>query len=151
MMMNKRKVFKLYNVIFPIWMLVFFPQTWLIVIPANFIVDSLVLFISILKLKINEKKVFYKKYILRIFTFGMISDIIGSLFLFALLMLRISQTGDEFYFTIPAVVLSAFLIYMLNYYFTFQSLDRNIRLKLSIVFAIITAPYTFLIPLNWLY
>ena len=34
-----RRETRLYNVILPIWMLLLFPQVWLIVIPGNLIVD----------------------------------------------------------------------------------------------------------------
>lgn len=142
---------KAYNVIFPVWMLMLFPQMWLIVIPANFIVDSSVLFLSLLKLKIDDKKDFYKKHILKIFGFGMLSDVIGALLLFSMLMLGISQTSDEIYITLPAVIISAVCIYMFNYYITFKYLDKDIRYKLSMIYAIITAPYTFLIPISWIY
>ena len=34
----------LYNVLFPIWLLVFFPSyLWLILIPANYMIDRIVL------------------------------------------------------------------------------------------------------------
>lgn len=33
---------KLYNLILPLWLLWLFPQTWIIVLPANFAVDLLV-------------------------------------------------------------------------------------------------------------
>ena len=53
---------KLYNIIFPVWMLWLFPIVWLIVIPGNFIIDSLVLLANMYVLKISNKKEFYKKY-----------------------------------------------------------------------------------------
>ena len=59
-MNNKKNDTKLYNVLFPFWMLLLFPQVWLIVLPGNFIIDSLVLIMSMLVLKISEKKQFYK-------------------------------------------------------------------------------------------
>lgn len=37
-----KKDMKLYNVIFPIWMLFFLPPVRLVVLPANFVIDSLV-------------------------------------------------------------------------------------------------------------
>ena len=37
-----RRGTKLYNLILPLWLLWIFPQTWLVVLPANFIVDLLV-------------------------------------------------------------------------------------------------------------
>ena len=64
-----KKEIKLYNVLFPIWLLMLFPVCWLFIIPGNFIIDSLVLIISMYALKINDKKQFYKKNILKIFIF----------------------------------------------------------------------------------
>ena len=41
--MNKKEV-KLYNILLPIWILVFWPSwLWLILIPANYLIDRLVL------------------------------------------------------------------------------------------------------------
>ena len=42
--MNKKEV-KLYNILFPIWMLIFFPSwLWLFLIPANYLIDRCVLY-----------------------------------------------------------------------------------------------------------
>ena len=38
------------------WMILLFPQIWLIVLPGNFIIDSIVLIISMILLKIADKK-----------------------------------------------------------------------------------------------
>ena len=45
-MQDKKNGIKLYNVLFPFWMLILFPQMWWIVLPGNFIIDSAVLLIS---------------------------------------------------------------------------------------------------------
>ena len=42
---RKKKSTKLYNILFPIWMLVMVPSIWLIALPVNFVVDSVVLLI----------------------------------------------------------------------------------------------------------
>ena len=42
------KPVKLYNAIFPIWILIIFPTTWLIVLPANFVIDLLVMLITLM-------------------------------------------------------------------------------------------------------
>ena len=60
MMKNLKKDEKLYNVLFPLWMLMLFPQVWLIVLPGNFIIDSAVLLLTLLILKVGEKKKRYK-------------------------------------------------------------------------------------------
>ena len=46
------KPVKLYNAIFPIWILIIFPTTWLIVLPANFVIDLLVMLITLKCMKV---------------------------------------------------------------------------------------------------
>lgn len=151
-MENRDNDIKLYNVLFPLWMLILFPQTWAIILPGNFIIDSIVLIISLVALRITEKKRFYKRHIFQIWGFGMLSDIIGAAYMFLLLWaFEIGSMGDEPYLTIPALVISAALIFVLNYFVTFRKSDRILRRKLALVFAVVTAPYTFLIPSSWLY
>ena len=55
---------KLYNVLFPIWVLVFFPIFWLVALPANFLIDTIVLLISLKFFKITdvEKKLVGVRY-----------------------------------------------------------------------------------------
>jgi len=143
---------KLYNVIFPVWLLWLYPLLWLIVIPGNFLIDSLVLLASMYILKINDKKQFYKKSILKIFSFGILSDIIGTLYMFLMMFIfEIGTMGDELSLTIPGVFISAVMIFIFNYFITFRKIDNKQRLKLAIIFAVVTAPYTFLIPMNWIY
>ena len=146
------KTTKLYNVLFPFWMLLLFPQLWLIVLPGNFIIDSLVLLASLYILKIADKKQWYKQHIVKIFAFGMLSDIIGAAYmLFLMIVFEVGQMGDELYLTLPALAISAILIFVFNYYITFKKAEKDLRLKLAITFAIVTAPYTFLVPSSWLY
>lgn len=143
---------KLYNVIFPFWMLLLFPVTWLVVLPANFIVDTLVLLLSMYVLKIADKKQWWKKCILKIFSIGIFSDLLGSAYMFALMMIfDVGRMGDELYITLPAIFISAVLIFVLNYFISFKKFDKPLRIKLSLIFAIVTAPYTFLIPTSWMY
>lgn len=148
--------YKFNNVIFPIWLLWLIPTVWIIIIPGNFIIDSLVLIISMKLFKIVCKKEFYKKHIFKIFIFGMISDIIGSLFIFLLLnifenIIDLGITGDELLITGPGLILASILIFILNYFITFRKLEKRLRFKFSLIFAIVTAPYTFLIPTSWIY
>lgn len=151
-MTDKKNTVKLYNVLFPFWMLLLFPQVWLIVLPGNFIIDSLVLLISMLILKIAEKKQWYKKYIVKIYAFGMLSDVIGSAYMLLMMtVFEVGNMGDELYLTLPALVISAVLIFVFNYFVTFRKTDKKIRIRMSLIFAIVTAPYTFLVPSSWLY
>ena len=151
-MCNKKNDIKLYNVLFPFWMLLLFPVTWLIVIPGNFLIDSLVLIISMKILKIADKKLWYKRYILKIFVFGMLSDIIGSAYMLLMItVFEVGRMGDEPYLTIPGLIISAVMIFVFNYFVTFKTIDKPLRLKLALIFALVTAPYTFLVPSSWLY
>lgn len=150
-MSTKKNVIKFYNVLFPFWMLMLFPVTWLIVIPGNFLIDSLVLLVSLAVLKIADKKQWYKRYILKIFAFGMLSDIIGAAYMMLMVVLEIGRMGDEPYLTIPGLLISAVMIFVFNYFVTFRMIEKSLRIKLALIFAVVTAPYTFLVPSSWLY
>lgn len=147
-----KKNVKFYNVLFPFWMLLMFPVTWWIVLPGNFIIDSVVLLVSLKILNVMDRKQWYKKHILKIYLFGMLSDVIGAAYMFLMMTgFEIGQMGDEPYLTIPALVLSAFLIFIFNYFVTFRKAEGGLGFKLAMIFAVVTAPYTFLIPSSWLY
>lgn len=150
-MSTKKNVIKFYNVLFPFWMLMLFPVTWLIVIPGNFLIDSFVLLVSLAVLKIADKKQWYKRYILKIFAFGMLSDIIGAAYMMLMVVLEIGRMGDEPYLTIPGLLISAVMIFVFNYFVTFRKIEKSLRIKLALIFAVVTAPYTFLVPSSWLY
>ena len=82
----------------------------------------------------------------------MLSDIVGAAYMFLLILaFEVGSMGDELYLTIPALIISAILIFVLNYFVTFRKSDKVLRLKLALTFAIVTAPYTFMIPSSWLY
>ena len=147
-----KKDVTLYNVLFPLWMLLLFPELWLIVLPGNFIIDSLVLIISMLIMKMPDKKEFYKKNILKIYGFGLLADAAGSVYMLIMMIgFELGRMGDEWYITVPALLISAVLIFVCNYFITFRNCDVKERFKLALVFAVVTAPYTFLVPSGWLY
>lgn len=146
---------RLYNVIFPVWMLTLFPQTWLIAIPGNFVIDSIVLIILMFILKVECKKSFYIKNIFKVFTLGFAADIISALTLFLITMYTPVSNyvvmADEWFLTIPALLFASLLIFVFNYFISFKKHEKSIRLKMALTFAIATAPYTFLIPSSILY
>ena len=79
-----KKGSRLYNVIFPIWLLVAFPVTWLsfIILPANFAIDFLVVFLSLKFLGVENRKEISKKVILKVWVMGFVADIIGAVLMF---------------------------------------------------------------------
>jgi len=149
----KNNEIRFYNVLFPIWLLLLMPTAWVAVLPVNFIVDSLVLIIAAKKMGLWQKGM-YKKHILKVWIFGFISDIIGAGAILGAMYLLESNyyiQGDELFLTLPAMILAAVFIFILNYRISFSDLERRERFKLALTLAIITAPYTFLIPISWIY
>lgn len=172
--MSKNKEIKLRNVIFPIWLLWIFPITWIIIIPTNVLIDSLVIILGLKFLKLNNIKELYKKSIVKVVIFGFISDIIGSFvmllpdFVEKYLSSKIARDWlysniinsvnyhpfDNIYsflWTTISLIVSAFFIYLFNKKVSFKNLDIDDQLKrrLSIILAIFTAPYLFYLPTSW--
>ena len=143
---------KLCNVLFPFWMLLLVPSLWLIILPGNFVIDSLVLLAAMAIFRVADRKRWYKQYIVPIFCFGILSDLIGSAYMLLMtVVFQLGRMGDEWYLTVPAILIAAAAIFLLNYFVTFRREDKAIRLRMALAFAIVTAPYTFLIPSSWLY
>ena len=88
---------------------------------------------------------------MKVFLFGFLADIIGSGLLYLALWLGWSSDADELYITIPALIISAALLFVFDYFFSFKKISKENRLNLALTFAIATAPYTFLIPTEWMY
>ena len=149
--MKNGKEIKLYNILFPIWFLLLIPTAWVAILPFNFIVDSLVILLAMKIIGINSKWKMYKRSILKVWIFGFISDIIGSLVMLGALYVNDGIRGDELYLTIPAVMIAAIFIFIFNYFISFKYCDRREKFIMSICLAVMTAPYTFMIPLNWIY
>jgi hypothetical protein len=163
----------LYNVIFPIWFLLFLPPVIIITLIGNFIIDSLVIMACFFVFRLgniqNNLKTFYNKSILKVWIFGFLADIMGAAILF------LAEISGDFLglpneliaginydpFSHPASVaiiifsmlISAVFIFVFNYKFTFkkQIEDKKLRLKVAITIAIITMPWTFLLPTKWFY
>lgn len=150
-MENRKKAVKLYNVLFPFWMLMLVPSLWLIVLPGNFIIDSLVLVVSMAALKLADRKTLYKRSILKIFGFGLLADFIGTGYMLLMLVLEWTDSGDSLSLTLPALILSAAMIFVFHYFIIFKKTVKSLRLKLALIFSLVTAPYTFLVPTSWLY
>jgi len=162
----KNSSIKLYNVIFPIWMLLIFPQTWLVVAPVNFIIDFTVVFFMMKKLGIQQPKEKTKKVILKVWLCGFIGDLVGGALMFISSFFSTSnwwyqnvarhvynpfQSIYAFLWTSACVLVSAAAIYYLNRIYCFKSTDfeeTHIK-KISLALAVITAPYLFLLPTSW--
>lgn len=153
--MKKRSV-RLYNVLFPIWFFYFFPTVWLLILPVNFLVDSLVLWLSAKRQGIEDKMTLWKKHILPVWGIGFLSDLVGAGLIYLIYMIlapfpliNLHLFPGTTLLSIPGVILAGYLIYYLNKKLAFRksSLDPAAIHKLCLHLAIFTAPYTMLIPL----
>ncbi len=150
--MKNNKEIRFYNILFPIWFLLFIPLAWVVVLPANFIIDSLVILITMKLIGVEFKKKMYKKSIFKVWCLGFLSDAIGAAFLFLTMwVFELAVPGEDYLYLAIAVLISAIFIFIFNYKISFKGYDRNVRFKMALSLAILTAPYTFLIPLNWIY
>ena len=133
------------------------PLWWIIILPANFIIDSIVFIAALTFLKIPEKKANYKKCILRIWGYGFLADVIGAGFLFVLLLFDYLgsdiaynplSSPTAFVATSAGVILAGICIYFFNYKKVLPLLEiaDHKRKKLAIVLAVVTAPYTMYLP-----
>ncbi|MDO4175388.1 MAG: hypothetical protein Q4D42_11555, partial [Eubacteriales bacterium] len=70
----KRNV-RLYNILFPMWMFWLWPTpVWLIILPANFVIDSLVLLAAMKWKRIADWKNAWRKSIVKVWLLGFLSD-----------------------------------------------------------------------------
>ena len=155
----KKHDIRLYNVLFPIWFFYFFPMMWLLILPVNFLVDSLVLWFSARHQGIGERLVLWKKHILPIWGIGFLSDLIGAGLIFLIYMVIAELPLLRFFnpllfpgttlISLPGVILAGVLIYWMNRKLTFRksSLDPAAIHRFCLHLAFFTAPYTMLIPL----
>ncbi|MDD6236631.1 MAG: hypothetical protein PUB00_04540 [Clostridiales bacterium] len=168
----KKKSVKLYNVIFPIWMLIIVPTTWLIVLPANFAIDLLVMLITLKCMKVPNIRQHTFPVIFAVWGMGFLADILGALGLtFSTMMVSLSLNPAPAWWTeimdavsfhpfknIVAflivtlfVILTAVLIFLANYFLCFHGikLEKPQRKRLALSLAVFTAPYLFYLPTEW--
>lgn len=170
-----KKEIKLNNVIFPIWMMWLFPPIALLALVGNFVIDSIVILVAFAIFKVVKSTglsigQLYKKSILKVWFFGFLADIVGAIMLFVVMLILevgINRADDiingicynpftniiGFFIVAAAVALAVVLIWIFNYYIVFDKLieDSKIRLKVALTIAIVTMPWTYLIPTQWLY
>lgn len=156
---------KLYNLIFPMWSIYFFgllfPPMLLILLPANFAVDSIMLLLLFQWLKLPEKKEWYKKTIIKTWGFGFLADVLASGVFVALSealsdvfqdanvnVYRSVSSFPSFLFTTAAVVWAGILIYIFQRKFVLKKLEleEGQKKKIALGMAILTAPYLMYLP-----
>lgn len=159
---------KLYNIFFPIWLLVWiWPLAWIIIIPLNFLWDLFILWISFKKNQVETSTI--KKVILRTWLMGFVSDFIGAILMYMILFLPFQSDAwydftyalfyDPFsnilsFITITlCVILTGCIIYFFNSKFCLKkaNLTKEQLHKTALNLAIFTAPYLLYLPSIWFY
>jgi len=160
---------RLYNVIFPIWLILIIPPIILITLPSNFIIDSLVLILGLKLVKTTNLFNKYKISILKVWIFGFIVDVMGSLLLLLTQFMGNNECLYEkliypivwnpfesiiaFLYVLIVVMICGVLIYLINYKFSFNKtdLDNKSKKTISLLLGVVTAPYLFFLPTSYLY
>ena len=166
-----KKEIKLNNLIFPIWILWLFPPIVIVAMIGNYIIDSLVILLALVVFKVSSvtgesTKSLYKRSILKVWIFGFLADILGTALLFIIMMILggtkdlvqgisynpLSNLGS-FLIVFIAILAAAVFIYIFNYNYVFNKLiiERKARLKVALTIAILTMPWTYLIPTEWFF
>ena len=156
----KKNNIRLYNVLFPIWFYLLFPQVWLLILSVNFLIDSLVVYFSAKHQRLENPKALWKDHILPVWGIGFLSDlsgaglVVGIYFMVAEIPWFVEHLNPIRFpgttlISLPGVILAGVMIYFLNKKWTFHESDLTPDQihKLCLHPALWTAPYTMLIPL----
>ena len=165
--MKENRVTKLYNVLFPSWMLMWYPRLFVILIPANYLMDTFVLSFSLMDESL--RKPFRRKHTWKICLAGFLSDFAGALILL-IISIPLADLNEKLYdighaimldpFSNPAgllivvasIAVSAVCIYSLDKWILGRAgLDPEQVKRSALRLALITAPYLYLFPSRLLY
>ena len=167
-----KKQTRIYNVIFPIWLLILFPQLLVYVLPGNLIIDCAVLWFTLLALKHAQKGAVVKKLWWKFWLLGFAADAVGMVWMLlggALSIAAMDRAGAEggwvvdaaqgmmmnpfrhplpFLWTLAGVAIAGVCIYFFDKRAmrSCKLLDDRQRHIIALVMAIVTAPWLFFIP-----
>lgn len=172
-MKKTAKDIRLYDIIFPVWLIWLIPPVIFIALAANFVVDTVVILIIFALIKDRAAKGYsiqslFGKSILKVWLLGFAADIISAVLLTIIVsnmagILSNNIIGAVYgnpFTNVWALLIVLFfvasagcLIFLFNYKITFKKTihEKALKFKLSLAIAVITTPWTFLTPTSWLY
>lgn len=168
--MQENQKITLYNMIFPIWMLILVPHSWVVILPVNYVIDAFVVKAALSFLHIEDRKKVFKSVINYVWALGFAADIIGALCMLAIILIPIEskwwyyhiqdavsynplRTVYSFLLTSLCVAIAGYCIYRFNFklFSKRTELDEGTKKKVCLALAIVTAPYLFFLPMEWFY
>lgn len=172
-----KKDIRLYNILLPIWLLVLFPQTWLVVLPGNLAVDCLVLFCTLCALRHTQKGAVLKQLWWKFWLLGFAADGVGILWMIlgilpawlgnygvvgtspfvewwentmlGVHMLRPWTHPLTFLWTLAGIAIAGVCIYVFDKRAmkNCAPLSAQEKHKIALAMAIVTAPWLFFLPI----
>ncbi|MFZ5945300.1 MAG: hypothetical protein ACOYVD_14440 [Bacillota bacterium] len=156
--MNYKKSEKglvLYNLIFPLWAILFFTPLILIPLIGNLIIDGLIIYFTLLFKKTRLKWQRLRVIIFKAWIIGFGSDLLGFMLLLFLSSNSIINDYDPYADTLTilaylfTIMVAGIMIFWLNYRVLIrEGIERKTSLTAAIMLGILTAPWLFLIPTN---
>lgn len=157
---------RLYNILLPIWLLWIFPQVWLVILPANLLLDCVVLLVALAALRCTAKRVVLCRVWWRVWLNGFLADAAGVAWM-VLGMFAAARggdwweenltpiTGDPFrtplalVWTLAGVTIAGVCIYFLDRRSLRRcpEVERRQRHGAALALAVLTAPWLFLVPM----
>ena len=75
---DQKQRITLYNLIFPVWLIWLMPPVLLLILPANFLWDLLVMVLTMRVLQVTDQKKMIQRVIIRVWLCGFLADLAGS-------------------------------------------------------------------------
>jgi hypothetical protein len=164
--MKTHREVRLYNMVMPLWMIAaFMPQLWLILLPLNWLIDFLVLWLTMKAMKFEHPAKLAERHVWLTWIFGFAADLLGGILMIApdwgsnikkesvfygITRVLYNPFYDvwAFLWTTLGVVVTAVLIFIYNRYIVLRKADMTDvqKRKIALSLAIFTAPYLFYLP-----
>ncbi|WP_343209082.1 hypothetical protein [Anaerolentibacter hominis] len=158
--MKKTKGLKLYNLIFPLWILWLIPAAWLVVLPANLFIDFVVIILTMRRLHLPDRSRLTGKILFPAWGYGFLADFAGTGMMFVADNVDAFRTIFNwntynpldnlfsFLWTALSVLIAGLCIYFFNLKLVLNQVEFDIasRKKIALSLAVFTAPYFFFLP-----
>ena len=142
-----KKDYKLYNFILPPFILIGFSPWFLgLSLVGNFLIDSAVLSIIMLVVFKKFDKSFYIKKMFWLWLLGFSADIIGLFYIFTVSSVGGNISYNNLPMIISGIIIAGGFIFLLDYHvFRKSDMTKKQALLSALTFAVLTAPYTFML------